>query len=100
MPRERGLAILQYMDTLTPLRVELEPADVGHADADTLAKAAANEHDWVVMTPSMAGAGLIIIECRACRETRSFSATPTSYTKPKGDLEGECQAMPTTPIRP
>jgi hypothetical protein len=39
----------------------------------------------------MAGAGLIIIECRACGEVRSFSATPTTYAKPAVDLEGECR---------
>jgi hypothetical protein len=80
------------MDTLAPLRVGLEPADVGQAHAPTPTEAAANEHDWVVTKPSMGGSELIIIECRACGEMRSFSATPTTYAKPEVDLEGQCQA--------
>jgi hypothetical protein len=88
------------MDTLAPLRVELEPADVGQADANTPAEAAANEHDWVVTRPSMAGAELIMIGCRACGEKRSFSAKPTTYPKPAVGLEGECQANRPAEWRP
>jgi hypothetical protein len=92
MPREWRLAILQSMETLALLRVELEPADVGQADANTPAQAAANAHDWVVTKPSMAGSELIIIECRACGEMRSFCATPTTDARPAVDLEVACQA--------
>jgi hypothetical protein len=76
------------MDTLALLRVELEPADVGQSDANTPAEATAKEHDWVVTRPSMAGSELIIIECRTCGEMRSFSARPTTDTRPPVDLEG------------
>jgi hypothetical protein len=92
MPGEWRLATLESMDTPALLRVGLEPADVGQAHAPMRAEAAANEHDWVVTRPSMAGSELIIIECRACAEMRSFSATPTTDAKPDVDLEGECQA--------
>jgi hypothetical protein len=92
MPREWRLAILQSMETLALRRVELELADVGQADANTPLEATAKEHDWVVTGPSMAGSELIIIECRACAEMRSFSATPTTDTRPAVDFEGACQA--------
>jgi hypothetical protein len=79
------------MDTQAPLRGERKPADVGQPDANTPAEAPAKEHDWVVTRPSMAGSELIIIECRACAEVRSFSSTPTTYAKPAVDLEGACR---------
>ena len=92
MPNIVGLAILESMVTLAASQVELEPAGIGRSDANAPAQVSASEHDWVIIGPSMGGTELIVIECRACDETRSFSATPTTHTKPKVGVEGECQA--------
>ena len=89
MTTDWGLAILESMDAL---QSEFELAGVGRSDANAPVEVSASEHDWVIIGPSMGGIELIVIECRACGKTRSFSATPTTDTKPDVGLGGECQA--------